>query len=84
MEALQVTDDSGGIVEYRFIATHSYDDEGLSSDWQTENIYTVRVSWGFPPSPPGILWRVQARDEFGNETILSPGVWVPPGITQNP
>jgi hypothetical protein len=68
MRAAEATDDSGGPVEYYFwCVTRS----GFSSGWQAEPSYTVYIG----QRGLSLVFRVKARDEYGNETDYSP-----PGI----
>ena len=60
MTAAEATDASG-VVEYLFQCTT---EPGLSSSWQTDRTYTVKVG----RANQRYRFRVKARDLFGNET----------------
>jgi len=66
MTAVVATDESGG-VEYWF---ECVDEPRLSSLWQVDNTYTVRVG----RAGQGLRFRVWARDVYGNKTDPSPAV----------
>lgn len=64
MIATTAVDDSGGPVEYQFQCTT---EPGFSSLWQAEPNYTVLVG----RRGQGHVFRVRARDQFGNMTEWS-------------
>jgi len=57
--------DASGFVEYYFECTD--DDFPFRSDWQAANTYTVQVG----RKGLFLIWRVKARDLWGNETAWS-------------
>jgi hypothetical protein len=65
MTATIATDAGGGPVEYFFECITI---SGFNSGWMTANTYTVIL--GRPGQ--GLIFRVRARDQFGNMTAWSP------------
>jgi hypothetical protein len=64
MTAVVATDAGGGAVEYYFECS----EHGFDSGWQLAPLYSVPVG----RSGQGFLFRVRARDQFGNMTGWSP------------
>jgi hypothetical protein len=65
MTAVVAVDAGGGPVEYFFECTK---ESNFSSDWIPNPTYTVMLG----RSGYGFIFRVKARDQFGNETAWSP------------
>lgn len=66
MEAVEATDANGGVQYYFQCTTES----GLSSGWQDSPEYEVRVG----RRGQGHVFRVKARDVYGNQTAYSPAL----------
>jgi hypothetical protein len=64
MRAVVATDAGGGVVEYFFECTT---ESGFNSGWITTEEYTVFVG----RRGQRLIFRVKARDQWGNETAWS-------------
>lgn len=65
MTAIVATDAAGGAVQYFFECTTEH---GFNSGWVDDPLYIVPVG----RSGQGHVFRVKARDQYGNETAWSP------------
>jgi len=72
--------DDSGVVEYYFYCSYRGSGDNFDGQWITENTWDVAVS-AFPKL--SWMWRVRARDAYGNETVWSPWAQVYTGDDPN-
>ena len=72
--------DASGVVEYYFYCSYRQNGDYFDGKWITDETWDVAVS-SYPKT--SWMWRVRARDAYGNMTVWSPWVQVVPGTDPN-